>query len=137
MNIHIKTISTRRPLLLMSILSSTAIILSACATATPTTQAQPNSLPSNSTSGSAASINVATDATLGKILVDGKGMTLYIFTKDGPDKSNCDASCLANWPALLTAGDPTLGAGVDASLVGSAALSDGTKIVPYNQQPLY
>jgi predicted lipoprotein with Yx(FWY)xxD motif len=84
-----------------------------------------------------ATINVATDAKLGKILVDGKGMVLYMFTKDGPDKSNCAGDCLKAWPPLLTQGKPTLGAGVDASLVGSATLADGTKIVTYNKMPLY
>jgi predicted lipoprotein with Yx(FWY)xxD motif len=83
-----------------------------------------------------AVINVTTDPTLGQILVDGKGMTLYMFTVDEPDKSNCDADCLAKWPPLLTQGSPKLGSGVDASLVGSAALSDGTRIVTYNKMPL-
>lgn len=82
-------------------------------------------------------INVASNATLGQFLVDGKGMTLYIFTKDGPDQSNCDASCLAKWPALLTQGNPTLGMGVDASQIGSAKLADGTNIVTYDHHPLY
>jgi len=86
---------------------------------------------------SEATINVATDAKLGKILVDGKGMTLYMFTKDGPDKSNCAGDCLKAWPPLLTQGKPTLGPGVDAALVGSATLADGTKIVTYNKMPLY
>ena len=39
-------------------------------------------------------INVATDPKLGKILVDASGMTLYIYTKDGPNQSNCTDSCL-------------------------------------------
>ena len=82
-------------------------------------------------------INVATDPTLGQILVDGKGMTLYIFTNDTPDQSNCSGNCLANWPPLLTQGNPTLGTGVDASLVGTATLADGTQIVTYDHQPLY
>jgi predicted lipoprotein with Yx(FWY)xxD motif len=85
----------------------------------------------------APTINVATDPKLGQILVDGKGMTLYIFTQDGPDKSNCNASCLANWPPLLTQGNPTLGTGVDDSKIGSAVLADGTRIVTYNHMPLY
>src|SRR5574341_724905 len=45
----------------------------------PTATAQPE-----------AAINLGTDAKLGKFLVDGKGMTLYVFTKDEPDKSNCN-----------------------------------------------
>jgi len=82
-------------------------------------------------------INVFKDPILGDILVDGNGMTLYMFTKDEADKSNCNADCLAKWPPLLTQGTPVLGAGVDASLVGSTALADGTLIVTYNHMPLY
>ena len=84
-----------------------------------------------------ATINVASDAKLGKILVGDKGMTLYMFTKDGPNQVNCNADCLAKWPPLLTKGKPTLGEGVDASLVGTASLPDGSMIVTYNKMPLY
>ena len=86
---------------------------------------------------SEAAVNVSTSATLGEYLVDGKGMTLYVFTKDGPDQSACDASCLAKWPPLLTQGSPVLGPGIDDSLVGSASLADGAHIVTYNHMPLY
>lgn len=37
------------------------------------------------------------------VLVDDKGMTLYTFDKDEMGKSNCDAACLANWPAAKPA----------------------------------
>jgi predicted lipoprotein with Yx(FWY)xxD motif len=84
-----------------------------------------------------ASLNVAEDAKLGKILTDGKGMVLYMFTKDEPDKSNCNEACLAVWPPLLTKGNPKLGAGVDPKLVGSATLPNGSRIVTYNKMPLY
>jgi len=82
-------------------------------------------------------IQVSTDSQLGSILVDGNGMTLYLFTKDEPNKSNCDTDCLAKWPPLLTQGNPEAGDGVDASLLGSADLGDGNMIVTYNQMPLY
>jgi predicted lipoprotein with Yx(FWY)xxD motif len=82
-------------------------------------------------------LSVATDAKLGKFLVDGKGMALYMFTKDTPDKSNCSAGCLKAWPPLVSATNATAGAGVDASLIGSATLADGSKIVTYNKMPLY
>ena len=89
------------------------------------------------TSAAEASINIATDPKFGKILVDGKGMTLYLYTKDEPSKSNCSAGCLKAWPPLMTQGIPKLGDGVDASLIGNAALADGSKIVTYNKMPLY
>jgi predicted lipoprotein with Yx(FWY)xxD motif len=94
--------------------------------------------PSNATApAEEATLNVATDPQLGQILVGKDGMTLYIFTKDTADQSNCNAACLANWPPLLTQGAPLLGAGVDSSKVGTATLADGSKIVTYNHMPLY
>jgi len=82
-------------------------------------------------------INVASDPKLGKILVGNNGMTLYMYTKDAPNQSNCSGGCLKAWPALLTMGSPTLGDGVDKTLVGTASLPDGSKIVTYNKMPLY
>jgi predicted lipoprotein with Yx(FWY)xxD motif len=84
-----------------------------------------------------AMINVVNNATLGNILVGNKGMTLYMFTTDAPDKSNCAGQCLVAWPPLLTQGSPVLGAGVDAAMVGKTQLPDGTWIVTYNHWPLY
>ncbi len=138
-------LSNNRLASLASVLVLGALVLSACMTAStpapaantapqvnPTAvQEQPASLPTEPT------ISVATDAKLGKILVGDKGMTLYMFTNDDPNKSNCNADCLAKWPPLLTQGSPTLGEGVDASLVGTASLPDGSKIVTYNKMPLY
>jgi predicted lipoprotein with Yx(FWY)xxD motif len=74
---------------------------------------------------------------LGEILVDGKGMTLYMFTKDTENKSNCAGGCLEAWPPLLAGGEVTAGDGVDAALIGKGDLGDGRKIVTYNGMPLY
>jgi predicted lipoprotein with Yx(FWY)xxD motif len=84
-----------------------------------------------------AMINVVNNATLGNILVGNNGMTLYIFTTDAPDNSNCVDKCLAAWPPLLTQGAPVLGTGVNAAMVGKTQLADGTWIVTYNHMPLY
>jgi predicted lipoprotein with Yx(FWY)xxD motif len=75
------------------------------------------------------------DNKLGSILVDGKGMTLYLFTKDTPNTSNCNGQCLVAWPALL--GKPTAGKGVDDSKLGSFTRSDGSVQASYNGWPLY
>ncbi len=45
------------------------------------------------------------DTSKGKALVDGKGMTLYIFDKDTAGTSNCNDQCAINWPPLMAAAD--------------------------------
>lgn len=83
-----------------------------------------------------ATLSVADDPTLGKILVDGNGMTLYMFAKDKPNQSNCAGDCLKAWPPFLSDA-PVVGDGVDASLLSTTAMSDGKHIVTYNGMPLY
>jgi predicted lipoprotein with Yx(FWY)xxD motif len=106
-------------------------------TATDTAMPSSGTPTAGTTTPVEATINVATDPTLGKILVGNNGMTLYAFTSDGPNQSNCTAACLKAWPPLTTLGSPTLGTGVDQTLVGTATLADGSKIVTYNKMPLY
>jgi predicted lipoprotein with Yx(FWY)xxD motif len=82
-------------------------------------------------------IEVANHPEFGEILVDGNGMTLYLFTQDGPNTSNCAGACLESWPPLIDNGNVTVGEGLDASLLGTAVLPDGSNIVTYNKIPLY
>ena len=98
-----------------------------------TTQPTPQSTTSQ-TAASAPTLRMA-DTALGSVLVDGKGMTLYLFTKDSPNTSTCTGGCLAAWPALL--GVPTPGAGVDDSKLGSFTRGDGSVQATYNGWPLY
>lgn len=86
--------------------------------------------------GAAGTATVTTAETdLGTILVDGEGMTLYLFTNDEPGVSNCEGDCLAAWPPLL--GTPQAGEGADDSKLGTIERSDGTTQVTYNDWPLY
>ena len=87
--------------------------------------------------GSAATVNLGQNDTLGSFLVDDKGMTLYLFTKDTPNTTVCYEKCAVAWPPLLTTGDPVAGEGVDASLLGTTNRTDGTVQVTYNGWPLY
>ena len=53
-------------------------------------------------------MKVATDPQLGKILVDSKGMTLYLYSRDTKGVSNCYDQCETNWPSLRPgSGEPT------------------------------
>ena len=75
---------------------------------------------------------------LGSFLVDGKGMTLYIFKSDSSGASNCGADCADTWPPLTVSGSaaPTAGPGLTGKL-GVITRSDGAKQVTYNGWPLY
>jgi predicted lipoprotein with Yx(FWY)xxD motif len=82
---------------------------------------------------------VKNDPKLGSFLTDAQGMTLYMFTKDTPGKSNCTGQCLAIWPALLVAqgGKVTLTGGGDQSQLGTITRPDGSTQVTYRNLPLY
>lgn len=85
-----------------------------------------------------AAVDVALGETeLGEVLVDGDGMTLYLFTEDPPGESVCLDDCLAAWPPLLVDGDPRIGDGVDASLVGTIERPDDGVQLTYDDAPLY
>lgn len=72
---------------------------------------------------------------LGSILVDGEGMTLYVFDNDTDQTSACTGDCAANWPPLTD--DVSAGDGVDESLLDITERDDGTAQVTYDGQPLY
>src|SRR5207247_7040127 len=74
---------------------------------------------------------------LGRILVDGKGKTLYLFEADKGMSSTCNGACASAWPPLTTAGQPTAGPGVSASKLGTIKRTDGEAEVTYNGHPLY
>ena len=76
-----------------------------------------------------------TDSDLGEIVVDGEGMTLYVFDNDTDGNSTCYDDCEANWPAFT--GDVSAGDGVDDGLLDSSERDDGTMQVTYGGQPLY
>jgi predicted lipoprotein with Yx(FWY)xxD motif len=74
---------------------------------------------------------------LGKVLVNGKGRTLYLFEADKGTSSKCAGACASAWPPLTTSGKPTAGAGVVAAKLGTAKRPDGTTGVTYDGHPLY
>jgi predicted lipoprotein with Yx(FWY)xxD motif len=84
-----------------------------------------------------ATVAITPTEKLGTILVDEDGRTLYMFTKDTKDTSNCYDKCEVAWPPLLQADKPAVGDGVDASLLGTTTRKDGTVQVTYNGLPLY
>lgn len=83
-----------------------------------------------------ATVSTSETPDLGTFLTDAEGMTLYMFTKDEPGKSNCSGDCLANWPAFVASDPLTLPDGVPGELT-QITRDDGTQQVAYNGMPLY
>ena len=92
--------------------------------------------PAAGSTGSGGSLALASSK-LGKILVDGRGRTLYLFEADKGPSSTCDGACASAWPPLTTKRKPTAGPGVSASKLGTTKRVDGTTEVTYSGHPLY
>ena len=74
---------------------------------------------------------------LGTILVDPGGGTLYLFEKDSKGTSACTSACLNYWPAFTSRTVPRAGTGVRQSLLGLAKPQHGLRQVTYAGHPLY
>jgi predicted lipoprotein with Yx(FWY)xxD motif len=108
------------------------------ATATPTATVSATATPTVSPTARASGTTIKTSQTgLGTILVDGKGMTVYLFEKDTGTTSTCYGACAGIWPPVLTNGAPVAGSGADASLLGTTKRTNGTVQVTYDGHPLY
>jgi predicted lipoprotein with Yx(FWY)xxD motif len=84
-----------------------------------------------------ATLKTRTAGDLGKIIVDGRSRTLYLFEKDKKGKSSCSGACAEAWPPLLTKGKPKASGSVKASRLATTKRSDGTTQVTYGGHPLY
>jgi predicted lipoprotein with Yx(FWY)xxD motif len=92
--------------------------------------------PPKTSSGASATVGVASSS-LGSILVDSTGRTLYLFKADVGTNSACAGACATAWPPLLATGKPTAGVGLTASRLGTITRSGGSRQVTYNGHPLY
>jgi predicted lipoprotein with Yx(FWY)xxD motif len=85
-------------------------------------------------------VKLQNNATLGSILTDNTGRTLYYFANDPTSKNNCTSpGCIAAWPIFnvdnLVANQ--LDPGLTFTDFGSITTDDGRKQVTYKGRPLY
>lgn len=66
--------------------------------------------------------------------IDKKGMSLYIFDKDTPGKSNCSDTCLANWPIFESPEAPPENLEGEIGIIKS---TNGKYMYTYKNKPLY
>ncbi|GAB3862790.1 hypothetical protein ACFPIJ_55345 [Dactylosporangium cerinum] len=143
----------RKIVLTLAVAAAAALSLSACDSIDLTkgdqagAEAPAAAAPAAATTSAAASpsaaanvagVKVHEDATLGKVVTDWKGWTLYRFEKDTPKppKSNCEADCLAKWPYVPYVENMKI-EGVDQKLIGKVTRSDGSLQLTINSWPAY
>jgi predicted lipoprotein with Yx(FWY)xxD motif len=132
--------TTAAPAATTAAAATTVATTTVATTAVPATTAAPATTAVPATTAAVAASDAAVqlvDNPLGTILVDGKGMTLYLFTKDTATTSNCAGACLTAWPPLTATSVPKVGTGLDAASFTLADGAAGTKLLTFNGHPLY
>jgi predicted lipoprotein with Yx(FWY)xxD motif len=129
----------RRPLVALVALATVGLLAAGCGNNGSGGMGGYGSSGTAPASGGASSVATvsAASTSLGTILVDGSGRTLYLFEKDQPNQSACAGACAAAWPVDQSSGSPKAGSGVTASMLGTIKRSDNTTQVTYNKHPLY
>jgi predicted lipoprotein with Yx(FWY)xxD motif len=102
---------------------------STTSSATPTGMSTPTS--------SGGTVKVQQVGSLGSILVDGSGRTLYVFQADQGKTSSCYNACAQAWPPYTITGAPQAGPGAQSSELGTTTRTDGTTQVTYGGHPVY
>jgi predicted lipoprotein with Yx(FWY)xxD motif len=121
------TAAARRPRMIVAAAALVALAAASFALHPPATHAA---------QATGAVLSTATTS-LGRIIVNSNGRTLYLFEKDRNGKSACSGQCAAFWPPLITSGKPRVTGGARASLIGTTRRADGRLQVTYNHHPLY
>jgi predicted lipoprotein with Yx(FWY)xxD motif len=124
-------------------LAAAALTAAACSSsgsaAAPgsTPPAASTAAPGSAAPGTGAAVIKTAGTSLGTVLTDGKGITVYLFEADTTTKPTCYHACAQFWPPVLTTGAPVAGAGAKASLLGTVNRTDGKLQVTYAGHPLY
>jgi predicted lipoprotein with Yx(FWY)xxD motif len=120
--------------------AAVSLLLAACgssSTSSNTTSAAASAQPATQTSGSSSGAVVkAASSSLGTILVNSQGMTLYHLSGEQDGKFICTGSaCLGVWHPLIAPSSSTPGGEVGS--LGTVKRPEGTLQVTYKGAPLY
>ena len=79
------------------------------------------------------------DTLAGPVLVDHRGHTVFMFTRDRHGRDACGAirRCRTDWPAVTTTGRLLTGRGVRRSLIATIAYRGALREVTYDAHPLH
>lgn len=124
-----------------SITSAQPTATTATTSAAGTRPASPSPTTATATVASAAPtgpVKISDGGTVGKVLVDSAGLTLYTFAADAPGsgKSACNGGCATAWPPATAAAISEKLDGADSSF-SLIIRDDGSKQIAYGGRPLY
>ena len=125
----------KRSLLILCLAVISVLLIAGCTqTQVPQPTPQPTTLPATQQPDTVKT----SDTTLGKILVDAQGKTLYYFANDvaASGASSCYGQCAVAWP-IFSAGTVTVSSPLDPADFGSITRTDGSKQTTYYGWPLY
>jgi predicted lipoprotein with Yx(FWY)xxD motif len=93
----------------------------------------------SSSSAAGATVQTRNIKGLGTVLVNSRGLTLYMFVPDKQKKATCKGACAVLWPPLKlkTGQKPTAGGAARKALLGTDPYAGGKRIVTYAHWPLY
>jgi predicted lipoprotein with Yx(FWY)xxD motif len=128
-------------------LLAAGLVLAGCgaaSTAVSATTTVSTTASAPATQSSAASAPAATGQTVttggsdyGTMLFDLRGQAIYLFDKEATSTPECYGDCAANWPPVLTDGQPVAAGDAHADLLGTTPRDDGSTQVTYAGHPLY
>ena len=121
---------TRRNVVLLTVAATGVALSSACGSSDGSSGAGPTP----PATGEAIS---AQSTSLGTILVDGRGRTVYVFANDKTNASTCDGACAADWPPVPAPSPPPAPPPGVSGALGTTARSDGTRQLTVAGHPVY
>ena len=143
---RLKAIRRHRMLLALPVAAAAAaVVLAACGTSGSSSGGSsggPYSSAASSTPAAGAPAGAAAltlrHTSLGTILTNGQGFTLYAFEADKGTMSACSGACAAAWPPAPTSvAHLTVTGGAAKSLAGETTRADGQRQLTYAGHPLY
>jgi len=105
---------------------------------TTTTVVFSTTRPTPATKASAKATVAIRTTKLGRVLVNRKGRTLYIYEKDTkPGISTCTGICATVWPPCVVTTGVVYSRDLTASMFATITRKGGKKQLAYNGKPLY
>jgi predicted lipoprotein with Yx(FWY)xxD motif len=131
-----------RKLTAVLVLPAAALIVAGCGSSSSTSSSTTTTSTSSAKSGASApgvKVSAKSVSSLGPVLVNEEGKTLYVFAPDKESKVTCQGECAAIWPPLkLESGQKAIASGaVQSKLLGKDPDPEGGEVVTYAGWPLY